>query len=204
MSSLPPATEPDSYWHGGQVSFTTMAEGSKADYDMAFAHEHEQIQTQADRVMDWLAQMAGPSPYKVSRLEHVLQAATRAERDGHDTEYIVTTLLHDIGDIIGTANHSQVGAALLRPYVSDRNWWIVQHHGLFQGYYYFAYYDRSPDERDRFRDHPFYEDCVRFCADYDQNSFDPDYKSESLAHFEPMVREIFGRTPHDMFDPRKG
>ncbi len=190
-------------WTGGQVEFTSMAEGSKADYDLAFRHEELQIDSQADRVLEWLRQMDGDSPYRISRLDHVLQAATRAEADGKDEEYIVMTLLHDIGDIIGTANHSQVAAALLRPYVSERNWWIVQYHGLFQGYYYFSHYDRDPNERDRFKDHPYYEDCVRFCADYDQNSFDPAYQWKPLEHFEPMVRNLFRRTPHDVFDPAR-
>jgi predicted HD phosphohydrolase len=181
------------------VEFTSMDQGTKEDYVLVFEHEQEQIDTQADRVMDWLRQMDGPSPYKISRLEHVLQSATRAEADGADTETIVCALLHDIGDIIGTANHSQVGAALIRPYVSEQNYWVVNHHGLFQGYYWFEHYGRSRDERDRYRDHPFYDACVQFCADWDQNCFDPTYTNKPLDHFEPMVREIFARTPADVF-----
>jgi predicted HD phosphohydrolase len=188
-------------WSGGTVAFTEMASGSRQDYDLVFAHEQEQIDTQADRVMGWLREMAGPSPYQISRLDHVLQSATRAEADGHDEEYIVCALLHDIGDVLGTANHSQVAAALLRPYVSERNWWIVQHHGLFQGYYYFAHFGKDPNARDRFRNHPAYDECVRFCAEYDQNCFDPTYPSKSLEYFEPMVRRLFAREPHDVFDP---
>ena len=121
------------------------------------------------------------------------------ERDGADAETIVCALLHDIGDIIGTANHSQVAAALLRPYVSEKNWWVVHHHGLFQGYYYFGYYGMDPNARDLLRDHPFYDETVRFCAEWDQNCFDPAYPTEPLAHFEPLVREIFARPPADMF-----
>ena len=181
--------------HQSVVTFTTMEHGTKEDYELVFAHEQEQIDTQADRVLDWLHQMDGTSPYLISRLDHVLQSASRAEDDGADTETVVCALLHDIGDVIGTANHSQVGAALLRPYVSEKNWWIVHHHGLFQGYYWFKYYDRDPNERDRFKDHPFYDATVQFCADWDQNCFDPGYHHRPLAHFEPMVRELFARTP---------
>lgn len=181
------------------VSFTAMEHGTLADYDLVFAHEREQIDTQADRVLDWLRQMDGPSPYRISRLDHVLQSATRAERDGADTETVVCALLHDVGDIIGTANHSQVAAALLRPYVSEQNYWVVNHHGLFQGYYYFAHYDRDVNDRDIFKSHPFYDACVQFCAEWDQNSFDPSYRHESLEHFAPMVREIFAREPGAMF-----
>jgi predicted HD phosphohydrolase len=182
-----------------KVAFTQMADGTKADYELVFAHEAEQIQTQADRVLQWLREMDGPSPYQISRLDHALQGATRAERDGRDTEYIVCTLLHDVGDVLGTANHSQVAAALVRPYVSDRNYWIMKHHGLFQGYYYFHLYGRDRNARDRFKDSPYYDDCVEFCALYDQNCFDPDYPTEPLEHFEPMVREIFARPVQDVF-----
>jgi predicted HD phosphohydrolase len=186
--------------HGSEtVAFTAMEHGTLADYELVFAHEHTQIDTQADRVMQWLREMDGPSPYRISRLDHVLQSATRAERDGLDTETVVVALLHDIGDVIGTANHSQVAAALLRPYVSEKNWWIVNQHGLFQGYYYFQHYGRDRNARDRYKDHPYYDDCVRFCAEYDQNCFDPDYDHFPLGHFEPMVREIFARGPHDVF-----
>jgi predicted HD phosphohydrolase len=181
------------------VSFTAMEHGTKADYELVFAHEHDQIVTQADRVLEWLRQMDGPSPYQISRLDHVLQSATRAEADGAGTETIVCALLHDIGDVIGTANHSQVAAALLRPYVSEQNYWVVNHHGLFQGYYYFRHYDIDPNLRDRYVEHPYYDACVQFCADWDQNCFDPAYEHKPLEYWEPMVREIFARTPADVF-----
>jgi predicted HD phosphohydrolase len=170
-----------------------MEHGTRHDYDLVFAHEAEQIATQADRVLGWLREMEGDSPYRISRLDHVLQSATRAERDGADEEMVFCALMHDIGDIIGTANHSQVAAALIRPYVSEQNWWIVHHHGLFQGYYYFDLYGRDKNERDMFIDHPYYQATVDFCANWDQNSFDPAYKHESLEYFEPLVRRIFGR-----------
>lgn len=176
-----------------------MAEFTKADHDLAFAHEAVQVASQADRVLDWLRQMDGPSPYQVSRLEHVLQSATRAEDDGADLETIVAALLHDIGDIIGTANHSEVGAALLRPYVSEQNYWVVKHHGLFQGYYWFGFYGKDPNARDRLQANPYYDECVRFCAEWDQNCFDPAFRSRPLEHFEPMVRELFDREPSDPF-----
>ena len=184
---------------GEVVSFTTMAEATFDDYELVFAHEQEQIDTQADRVLDWLRQLDASSPYRISRLDHCLQSATRAERAGESAEYVACALLHDVGDIIGTANHSEVAAALLRPYVAEQNYWIVKHHGLFQGYYWFGHYGRDPHTRDMFKDHPHYDACVRFCADYDQNCFDPAYKHEPLEHFEPVVRELFAKAPADVF-----
>ena len=122
-----------------------------------------------------------------------MQTATRAEADGADEETIAVAILHDIGDVFSPVNHSQVAAAILRPYISERNWWIVQHHGLFQGYYYFEHRDRDPNERDRFKDHPHYEATVNFCHNWDQNSFDPRYPTKPLEYFEPLIQQLFSR-----------
>ena len=183
----------------GTITTTSMDLFTRADYDLAFADEAELMASQADRVLDWLRQMDLPGRYPITRLVHSLQSATRAERDGKDMEYVVCALLHDVGDIIGTANHSQVAAALIKPFVSAQNHWIVEHHGLFQGYYWFHHYGIDRDTRDRHKDHPSYQATVEFCAKYDQNCFDPDYPTLPLEHFEPMVRELFARAPHDVF-----
>lgn len=173
-----------------QATFTRMEEGTKEDFELIAEDERAEIRSFPDRVLGWLREMDGPSPYPVSRLEHSLQAATRAQRSNEDEETVVAALLHDIGDILGPANHSEVAAAVLRPYVSERVYWIVKHHGLFQGYYYNHHFDKDRNERDRFKDHEWYEDTVAFCANYDQASFDPDYPSESLEFFEPAVRRV--------------
>lgn len=182
-----------------KVAFRRMEDGTQADYDLVSAHDAANTELQADRVLDWLRQMDGDSPYQISRLEHCLQTATRAENDGADDETIVCALLHDIGDILAPGNHSEVAAAMLRPYVSEKNYWIVGHHGLFQGYYWFAYAGGDPDARDRFKDHEHYEACVEFCARWDQTSFDPDFATRPLEHFEPLVRALFERQPHGLF-----
>ena len=179
-----------------QVSFTRMLDGTRADYDLVFAHDAEAAAGQAERVLGWLRSMNGPSPYRISRLEHSLQSATRAERDGADEETVVCALLHDIGDVLSPANHSQVAAAVLRPYVSERSYWIVRHHGLFQGYYWMHHYGEDRNARDRYRDHEHYDACVEFCERWDQSSFDPAYRSQPLEHFVPMVRALFAEQRH--------
>ena len=172
------------------VSFTAMKDGTKEDYDLLDELESEQMDDFADRVLGWLRTMDDSVGYQISRLEHSLQAATRALRAGEDEETIVCVLLHDIGDYLAPANHSEVAAAVLRPYVSDKNYWIVKHHGVFQGVYYFQHIGADPNARDRWKDHPYYQATVDFCEYYDQNSFDPKYEWESLEFFEPMVRRI--------------
>ena len=176
------------------VSFTAMVDGTAADYALIDVHDAANADRQAERILGWLRAMDGPSPYRISRLDHSLQTATRAEADGADAETVVCALLHDVGDELSPLNHSAVAAEVLRPYVSERNHWIVRHHGLFQAYYYNHHYGRDPNERDRFVDHQWYEDCVAFCERWDQASFDPDYVTAPLEYFEPLVFDLFGRT----------
>lgn len=179
----------------GKVSFTALEHGTRADYDVAFEHDALNVAATAGRVIEWLKLMDCDSPYQITRLGHSLQTATRAERDGADDETVVCALLHDIGDLLAPANHSQAAAALLKPYVSEKNHWIIEHHGLFQGYYYFHHYGQDRNARDRYRDHPHYEACIEFCARWDQPSFDPDYDTLPLEHFVPLVEALFAKEP---------
>jgi predicted HD phosphohydrolase len=178
---------------GPTVSFTAMEHGTREDYELLGGLEEQQMQGFPDRVLGWLRTMDDSVGYQITRLEHSLQAATRALRAGEDEETVVCVLLHDIGDYLAPANHSEVAAAVLRPYVSEKNYWIVKHHGVFQGVYYFHHIGADPQARERWKDHPYYQATVDFCAHYDQNSFDPDYAWEPLDFFEPMVRRVLAR-----------
>ena len=178
------------------VSFTKMSDGTAEDYALLSEYEAAELAAFPDRVIGWLCSMDEHTGYRISRLDHSLQAATRAQRAGEDDETVVVALLHDIGDVLAPANHSEAAAAMLRPYVSEKNYWIVRHHGLFQEKYYAHHYGRDPDVRDRFKDHPHYAATVKFCENYDQVSFDPDYPAETLAFFEPMVRRVLAAPRH--------
>jgi predicted HD phosphohydrolase len=178
-----------------QVSFTQMKDGTREEYEFLgpIYHEHHR-QTLADEVLLMLKKLEGPRlGYPIDRFQHSLQSATRAMRDGADDETIVCALLHDIGDTIAPENHSQMAAAVLKPYISEKNHWIILHHGLFQGYYYFHHLDLDRNARDEFRDHPHFQACADFCEKYDQNCFDPDYDTLPLETFEPLVRDLFAR-----------
>ena len=181
--------------------FTVMTDGTAEEYATILALTEAEKQAHlADNVLNLLHAMKGPRlGYAIDRYEHSLQSATRALRDGADEETIVCALLHDIGDTIAPDNHSQVAAAILRPYVSEKNYWIILHHGLFQGYYYYDKIGKDPNVRDRFHDHRFFNDCVYFCEHWDQCAFDPAYDNLPLDHFEPMVRRLFsgGAQYHD-------
>ncbi len=175
-----------------RATFHSMIEGTQEDWARIAQAQMPHNQQLADRVLDHLRLLAGDyGGFAVDRLTHSLQTAARAEQDDRDEEYVVCGLLHDLGDTLGSYNHAEVAASILRPFVSPENHWIVAHHGIFQGYYFFHYLGGDRHVRDRFRDHPWFEACARFCADYDQNSFDPDFETPDLAHFEPMVRRVF-------------
>ena len=176
------------------VNFTSMAQGTRAEYELLDRYEAEFTDSLARRILEHLEQLDGSiSGYKVSRLEHCLQSATRAHRAGEPEEVVVAALVHDIGDMIAPFSHSELAAAVLRPFVSEKIYWIVKHHGLFQMYYFAHHLGGDRNARDRYRDHQWYDDAIRFCELYDQNCFDPDYDSEPLAFFAPMVERLFRR-----------
>ncbi|MBV7334210.1 HD domain-containing protein [Chloroflexi bacterium TSY] len=178
------------------VGFIHMADGTKEDYELLDRLEEKFNESLPDRLLNALDKLKySLSGYKVSRYEHSLQSATHAYQNGEDEEMIVAALLHDIGDELAPYTHGEMVAAILRPYISEKTCWIIKHHGLFQMIYYAHFVGGDPNARDRFKDHPWYDDCVTFCEMYDQNCFDPDFESLSIEFFEPMVRRIFSQPP---------
>jgi predicted HD phosphohydrolase len=137
------------------------------------------------------------SGYQVTRLGHSLQAATRAWNDGADIDRVVSTLLHDIGDIYAPYNHDEYAAAIIRPFVREQCSWVVEKHGDFQLLYYGEHVGADPHKRDKYQNSAYFQDCADFCERWDQSSFDPDYPTKPLAFFEPLVNEVFARKSYD-------
>ncbi len=183
-----------------QAKFKAMTEGTAEDWGIIANHMRPFMASLPKRMIDHLRLLDGDyGGYPVDRLEHCLQTATRAHRDGRDEEYVVCALLHDIGDTLGPTNHADVAATLLHPYVSEENHWIIKHHGIFQGYYFFHYVGLDQNGRDAYKDHPYYQACVDFCHLYDQNSFDKDYDSEKLEFFIPMVERVLAEPKRSLY-----
>lgn len=179
------------------VKFTRMADGDRADYLFLEEHERRSAARVGARLLKALHELdEAESAYKVSRMEHSLQAATRAWVDGADADWIITALFHDIGDLYAPYNHDEYAAAVLRPYVREQCTWVVANHGLFQRYYYAHHFGGNREVRRRHEGHPYYEDCVTFCERWDQVSFDPGYMSLPIEHFRPLVEEVFSRDPY--------
>ena len=182
-------------WAMYTVSWTRMEDGSKADYEMLSPTFEEHTRGQlVDNLIGMLDLLKGPKlGYQVDRYVHSLQSGTRALRNGESPDMIVGALLHDVADAFAPENHSEAAAALLRPYVDERTHWVVQHHGIFQGYYYFHHLGGDRDARERYADSPYYDDCIAFCDEYDQNCFDPAYDTLPIEEFRPYLDEVFSR-----------
>jgi predicted HD phosphohydrolase len=178
-----------------RATFTSFEESTAEDWAIITPQLEVTQGFVADRVIGLLRELdADHGGFPVSRLEHSLQTATRAERDGRDDEYVLCALLHDIGDTLSPYNHPDVAAAILKPFVSEANHFMVQQHGIFQGYYFWHHIGADRDARERFRGHEHFEHTAEFCAKYDQTAFDPDYRSNPLEHYEPLVRELLRGT----------
>jgi len=183
-----------------QAQFKAMTDGTAEDWQIIAGHMLPFMGELPGRIITHLKLLDGDyGGYPVDRLEHCLQTATRAHRDGRDEEYVVCALLHDIGDTLGPSNHADVAATILEPYISEENHWIIKHHGIFQGYYFFHYVGLDRDGRDAFKDHPHYQACADFCHLYDQNSFDVDYDSEPLEFFLPMVQRVLATPKKSLY-----
>ncbi len=177
------------------VSFRRMKDGTAAEYRMLDRLERDYAQGLPRRLAQALQLLDGSlEGYQVSRLQHSLQAATRAERDGADAEMIAAALLHDVGDDLAPHNHAAFAAEILRPYVRAEVTWIVAQHGIFQMYYYAHHLGGNRDAREALRGHPHFAACAAFCENWDQASFDPDYPAEPVSHFIPLLEDVF-RTP---------
>jgi predicted HD phosphohydrolase len=172
-----------------RARFTTFEESTAEDWALITPQLNVTQSLVPGRVIDLLrALKTDHGGFPVDRLEHSLQTATRAERDGRDEEYVLCALIHDIGDTLSPLNHPSIAADILKPFVSDANHWMVEKHGVFQGYYFWHHIGGDRNARDQYRDSPYFEYTEEFCAKYDQTAFDPDYKSEPLEHYEPLIR----------------
>ena len=174
------------------VSFTQMKDGTKEDYLLLKSFELEYAKSSYRAILMALEGLKeGLLGYKITRYEHSLQTATRAYRDNASDDMIIGCLLHDIGDIHAPFNHAQAAGAIIKPFVSEKVYWIVSHHDIFQKYYFVHHYGGDRDERLGYQDHPFYQDTIDFCENWDQASFDPSYKSHSLDFFLPIFDGLF-------------
>jgi predicted HD phosphohydrolase len=183
-----------------RAKFTAMTEGTQEDWSIIVGEAFEFYPGLVDRVTTHLRLLDGDfGGFAVDRLTHSLQTATRAYRADRDDEYVACALLHDIGDTLGSYNHADIGAAIVKPFVSDQLHWMVEKHAIFQGYYFFHYLGLDRNLREQFAGHEFYDLTAEFCADFDQPAFEPDYPTMSLEEFEPLLRTFFASPKRSIY-----
>ncbi|MGK0270624.1 MAG: putative HD phosphohydrolase [Cocleimonas sp.] len=177
-----------------KVSFTNMSEGTKEEYEFLDELEDRFKEDLPNKLLKAVADLEHSlSGYQISRLAHVLQSGTRAYEAGESEQMIAAALLHDIGDDLAPYSHSEMAASILRPFVSEEIYWVIKHHGVFQMYYYAHHSGGDRNAREQFKGSPYYDTAIRFCHEYDQNCFDPNYSAKPLLFFEPIIQRVFTR-----------
>ncbi len=183
-----------------RATFNRMEESTKEDWGLIVPEAMKMARSLPDRVIAHLQLLDGDfGGFPIDRYSHSLQTATLALKDGRDEEYVVCALLHDIGDTLGSFNHPDIAAAILKPFVSEANLWMVQNHGIFQGYNFFHHIGLNRDMRDMFNGHPHYERTQEFIALYDNPAFDPKGEIFPISTFEPMLRRLMAMPKNSVY-----
>jgi predicted HD phosphohydrolase len=183
-----------------RAKFHAIAESTHDEWRLIWGELERFARRLPDRLIAHLELLRGDhGGFPVDRLEHCLQTATRAYQAGRDEEYVICALLHDIGDWLGPRNHPDIAAAIVQPFVSEENHWMVKHHGIFQGYYFFHFLGFDRNMREKFRGHPHFEQTEEFCRLFDQVAFDPNFKSMPLEAFEPMLQKVFRQPRRSLY-----
>jgi predicted HD phosphohydrolase len=182
------------------AGFREMSQSTKEDWALIAREQVKSFQGLPDRILAHLKLLEGDhGGFPVDRLQHSLQTAELAAEAGEDEEYVVCALLHDIGDTLGSANHADVGAVILEPFVSEANHWMIKHHAIFQGYNFFHHIGLDRDMRDRFKGTEHYDRTEAFIARYDNPAFDASKALLSLETFEPLLRTVFAEPKNSVY-----
>ena len=175
-------------------TFTRMDESTAEQWAVIGAETMQNQPRVAESVLAMLRSLADITDgFAVDQLTHCLQTATRAERDGADQEVVVASLCHDIGKAVSVHNHPAIAAEILKPYVRPEVYNVIRTHQDFQGKHYYEYLGLDPDAREQYRGEEWFSLGEQFADEWDQVAFDPNAETYPLEHFEPLVREVFGR-----------
>lgn len=182
------------------ASFSKMSDSTAEDWRGIMGEQLTFMQQLPERILGHLELLSHDfGGFPIDRLQHCLQTAELAAEAGEDDEYVVCALLHDIGDTLGSTNHADVSAAILQPFVSEANHWMVKNHAIVQGYNFFHHIGLDRDMREQLRDHPHYARTERFVSNYDDLAFDASKPSLTLDLFEPMVRKVMAKPINSIY-----
>lgn len=182
------------------ATFSVMADSTKEDWGIIVPEVMAFNQKLPDRILTHLSLLDGDyGGFPIDRLQHSLQTAHLAAEAGEDDEYVVCALLHDIGDTLGSYNHADVAAAILQPFVSEANHWMIKHHAIFQGYNFFHHIGMDRNMRDNFNSCEHYDRTAKFIEKYDNPAFDDKAAKLSLSLFEPMVKKVMAQPKQSLY-----
>ena len=183
-----------------KTNFTSFDQSSKEDWGIIIKEQMPFAAALPDRILAHMQLLEGDyGGFPIDRLQHCLQTAERAAEAGEDDEYVVCALLHDIGDTLGSYNHADVAAAILQPFVSEANHWMIKHHAIFQGYNFFHHIGLDRNMRDQFQGQEYFEYTARFVEKYDNPAFDSSRPQLSLDTFAPMVRAVMAQPKQSLY-----
>ena len=183
-----------------KTHFKSVSESTKEDWQIIIREQQKFMSGVSDRILQHMRLLEGDyGGFPIDRLQHCLQTAERAAEAGEDDEYVVCALLHDIGDTLGSFNHADVAAAILQPFVSEANHWMIKHHAIFQGYNFFHHLSMDRNMRDQFKGSEHYERTARFIAKYDNLAFDDSHPALSLDLFAPLVRKVMAQPKQSLY-----
>jgi predicted HD phosphohydrolase len=182
------------------AQFTRMEDSTAAEWQLIGGEFLQFAKKLPDRLIAHLQLLQNDyGGFPVDRYTHCLQTATLAQRDGRDEEYVVCALLHDIGDTLGTFNHADLAATILKPFVNEANHWMIEKHAIFQGYNFFHHIGMNRDMRDMFKSHAHYQRTEEFVALYDNPAFDAKAQTLPMSEFEPMLRRVFAQPKQSLY-----
>lgn len=183
-----------------QANFHKMSDSTAEDWQGIMGEQMQFLSKLPDRILAHLQLLDEDyGGFPVDRLQHSLQTAELAADAGEDEQFVVCALLHDIGDTLGSTNHADVAAAILQPFVSEANYWMIKHHAIVQGYNFFHHIGLDRNLRDTLKDHPYYAQTERFVSKYDDLAFDARKPKLALSLFEPMVRNVFAKPINSIY-----
>ena len=182
------------------ANFANMEESTAGDWSIIATNFKQYAAQLPQRILAHLKLLEGDTGgFPVDRLQHSLLTATLAMKDQRDDEYIACALLHDIGDTLGSFNHPDIAAAILKPFVSEENHWMVEKHGIFQGYYFFHHIGLDRHMREQFRGHPHFHRTAEFCEKYDGPAFDAQAGYYPLDAFVPVLHRVFEKPKNSIY-----
>jgi len=181
------------------IRFTALGDGTAEEYAYLERRDHELNGNYTADLLAMFRETDRETGYPLSAMRHGLQTATRARQDGADDEMIFAALFHDIADKVAPVNHSSVGAEILRPFIGPKTHWILAHHAIFQGYYFWHHIGKDRHAREKYRGHEHFADCAAFCEKWDSVSFDPNYSTMALEDFLPVVHRVLAREPNALW-----